>query len=49
VLGYQGYFGFINVGDDDFYEEVIIVNDRFFIYENPQQRHLAGGMFEMNN
>jgi hypothetical protein len=49
VLGYQGYFGFINVGDDDFYEEVIIVNDRFFIYENPKQQHLAGGKFEMNN
>jgi hypothetical protein len=45
LVGFTGYFNYTD-SLNDWNEKVTIVNDRFFIYENPEHRHLKAGGFE---
>jgi hypothetical protein len=45
LVGFTGYFNYTD-SLNDWNEKLTIVNDRFFIYENPEHRHLKAGGFE---
>jgi len=48
LIGLVGYFEFNDPTDplNDWNEKVVIVNQRFFVYPNPQPRHLKAAGFE---
>jgi hypothetical protein len=45
VVGYKGFYNYMDV-IENWNNQVIIVNDKYFIYESPQDIHLEKGGFE---
>jgi hypothetical protein len=45
LVGYTGYFNYSDP-QNDWDSKVTIVNERFFVYEGPEDRHLKAGGFE---